>query len=154
MAFLALTLAATPPMFMVGSWFPLFLFKESFMSCYQSGEELPSVFTDVRKSGILSWIKKYAKPATFCRKEQNHLDETVCNLEETVSDLEETVSDLEETVSNLEETVSDLEETVSNLEETISDLEGTVSDKERQIVDLEKMVSDRDKQITKQKAGK
>ena len=126
MAFLALTLAATPPMFMVGSWFPLFLFKESFMSCYQSGEELPSVFTDVRKSGILSWIKKYAKPATFCRKEQNHLDETVCNLEETVSDLEETISDLEE----------------------------TVSDKERQIVDLEKMVSDRDKQISKQKAGK
>ena len=35
---------------------------------------MPSVFTDVRKSGILSWIKKYAKPATFCRKELNHHD--------------------------------------------------------------------------------
>ena len=35
---------------------------------------MPSVFTDVRKSRILSWIKKYAKPATFCRKDQNDHD--------------------------------------------------------------------------------
>ena len=35
---------------------------------------MPSIFTDVRKSKILSWIKKYAKPATFCRKDANDHD--------------------------------------------------------------------------------
>ena len=35
---------------------------------------MPSVFTDLRKSRILSWIKKYAKPATFCRKDLNGHD--------------------------------------------------------------------------------
>ena len=35
---------------------------------------MPSVFTDVRNSRILSWIKEYAKPATFCRKEMNDHD--------------------------------------------------------------------------------
>ena len=35
---------------------------------------MPSVFTDVRKSRILSWIKKYAKLATFCRKDLNDPD--------------------------------------------------------------------------------
>ena len=32
---------------------------------------MPSVFTDVREVRILNWIKKFASPATFCRKDLN-----------------------------------------------------------------------------------
>ena len=32
---------------------------------------MPSVFTDVREVRILNWIKKFATPATFCRKDLN-----------------------------------------------------------------------------------
>ena len=35
---------------------------------------MPSVFTDVRKILILDWIKKFANPATFCRKDKNDHD--------------------------------------------------------------------------------
>ena len=35
---------------------------------------MPSVFTDVRKILILDWIKKFANPATFCRKDLNDHD--------------------------------------------------------------------------------
>ena len=35
---------------------------------------MPSVFTDVREVRILNWIKKFASPATFCRKDLNDHD--------------------------------------------------------------------------------
>ena len=70
MASPALTLAATHQLYLVSflSWF-IYYKNVLFLD-----EELPSIFTDVRNARILPWIKKHAKSATSCGKDQNDHD--------------------------------------------------------------------------------
>ena len=70
MASPALTLAATHQLYLVSflSWF-IYYKNVLFLD-----EELPSIFTDVRNARILPWIKKHARPATSCGKDQNDHD--------------------------------------------------------------------------------